>query len=242
MKTRLKQGFTLIELLVVITIIAILASLALPAFNGIQERGNITKGINNCRQIITSLKIYASDNNGAYPTAADDTQATGTGTGTGAGGKSNDAFRKLFTEGVLTTESIFGCPASPANPDGNIGDKSSGYKDALKSKENHWAMTASLSDSSPASYPVVFENATDATWNPKWEVASVSQAKKGRVWSGPKIIIGMNDASVSAVKLDSTTGKVKAQGTGKNIFEVSDPSSSGGGGTATAPTIMDADL
>ena len=232
MKTRLKQGFTLIELLVVITIIAILASLALPAFNGIQERGNVTKGINNCRQIITSLKIYASDNNGAYPTgAAANADAGG---GAAAAGKSNDAFRKLFTEGILTTESIFGCPASPANPDGNIGDKPT-YTEALKTKENHWAMTAALSDSSPASYPVVFENATDSSWNPKWDVASVSQAKRGRVWRGPKIIIGMNVASVSAVKRDATSGQVKAQGSGKNIFEVN----SGG---ADKPTIMDADL
>src|SRR5690606_21782662 len=68
MKKRLnKKGFTLIELLVVITIIAILASLAVPTFGRIQERGNITKGISNCRQIITALRIYASDNGGNYP-------------------------------------------------------------------------------------------------------------------------------------------------------------------------------
>ncbi|HEY2572901.1 MAG TPA: type II secretion system protein, partial [Verrucomicrobiaceae bacterium] len=60
MKTRIQQGFTLIELLVVITIIAILAGLALPTFTKIQERGNMTKGISNCRQIITVLRIYSS--------------------------------------------------------------------------------------------------------------------------------------------------------------------------------------
>ncbi len=67
MKHRIQQGFTLIELLVVITIIAILASLAVPTFSKIQERGNQTKGINNCRQVITTMRLYSSDNNGNYP-------------------------------------------------------------------------------------------------------------------------------------------------------------------------------
>ncbi len=121
MKTRLKQGFTLIELLVVITIIAILASLALPAFNGISERGNITKGINNAKQIILTLKVWASDNNGSYP----DTIAGK------AVADANTAFRQLFIDGVLSDEKIFGCPSSPYNPDGNIGTAPK-YTDAVE--------------------------------------------------------------------------------------------------------------
>ena len=70
MKTQMQKVFTLIELLVVITIIAILASLAVPTFGRIQERGNITKGISNARQIITALRIYSSDHSGNYPDIA----------------------------------------------------------------------------------------------------------------------------------------------------------------------------
>src|SRR6266511_6177847 len=60
-------GFTLIELLVVIAIIAILASIALPVFSSVQERGKQTKDMSNGKQIALALKPFAIDNNGTFP-------------------------------------------------------------------------------------------------------------------------------------------------------------------------------
>ena len=60
-------AFTLIELLVVITIIAILASIALPVFNGVTERANQTKDLSNAKQVGLALKLFAADNNGFFP-------------------------------------------------------------------------------------------------------------------------------------------------------------------------------
>ena len=47
------SAFTLIELLVVITIIAILASIALPVFNGVTERANQTKDLSNANRLVS---------------------------------------------------------------------------------------------------------------------------------------------------------------------------------------------
>jgi len=55
------QGFTLIELLVVISIIAILASLAIPAVTGALTRGQMTQTLNNARQLHLQTQTMTID-------------------------------------------------------------------------------------------------------------------------------------------------------------------------------------
>lgn len=108
-KTMKKQtrdrGFTLIELMVVITIIAVLASFAMPAFTRMQESAKITKDTSNIRQIILACKSFATDNEGSYPSWKIDDE--------GGGGEDSDlgtsteAFNVLISEGYIDTESIF---------------------------------------------------------------------------------------------------------------------------------------
>ena len=170
------------------------AALAIPTFSKIAERSPQTRAISNCRQIITTLRIYSSDATGIYPDH-DVPQAR----------SSNEVFHLLFVTGVADNEQIFGSPVSPFQPDGNIG-KGPDYLEALTPGENHWAMTKGLDDSAAGSYPLVYENPAEATWPPKWNADLADQPKPGRAWKGGKIIIGMNDSSVSMQKLESDKG------------------------------------
>jgi len=200
MKTQRNHAFTLIELLVVITIIAILASLAVPAFTMVQTQGNQMKGVSNCKQIILSLKQFSKDNNSQYPDSVPNPLTGGTAQ------NANDAFRYLVQEQIVTDERIFGCPAG-YNPDNNIGI-APGFGMALTAGENHWAMTAGQTDTTPGNMPMVFENAASNGWPPQWNADVAGQIKPGRTWPGGVIIIGRNDGSVAVEKLNGKRGMV----------------------------------
>jgi prepilin-type N-terminal cleavage/methylation domain-containing protein len=64
------QGFTLIELLVVIAIIAILAAILFPVFAKAREKARQTQCMNNQKQIMLAVTLYAQDHEEALPDAA----------------------------------------------------------------------------------------------------------------------------------------------------------------------------
>ena len=67
-----RRAFTLIELLVVIAIIAILAAMLLPVLSRAKQRAQGALCLNNGKQLMLALHLYASENNDFYPPNPDD--------------------------------------------------------------------------------------------------------------------------------------------------------------------------
>ena len=65
-----KRGFTIVELLIVIVVIAILASISIVAYNGIQSRAHDAAIKSDFHHILTKLEIHKVIN-GSYPHDAD---------------------------------------------------------------------------------------------------------------------------------------------------------------------------
>ncbi|MEP6810380.1 MAG: type II secretion system protein [Chthoniobacterales bacterium] len=213
-------AFTLIELLVVISIIAVLAGIALPVYTQVQERGAQTKDLSNAKQIGLGLKLYAGDNDGLFPTA---TVGTGGG-GQGGSGTSNDAFAKLIPQ-YVPTEKIFYLAKSkwtPTQPDEVFGTQSDGSPAStnLAAGENNFAYVSNLTDTSNPNLPLIadgFAAGTPGTY-------TNDETAKGGVWKGKKAIVVRADLSAAVEKCNNAYKVMGKTGTTQDadIFASSD--------------------
>ncbi len=107
---RKKSAFTLIEMLVVIAIIALMASMLVPATQGVMERGRATQTMSNMKSIGSLMQSFASENNGHYPWTNDGT----------TGNYYTQSWRNrilTYAGGVKSNWMILDAPSCPFRPD-----------------------------------------------------------------------------------------------------------------------------
>jgi prepilin-type N-terminal cleavage/methylation domain-containing protein len=228
--TRILKGFTLIELLVVIGIIALLASIAVPAFTGVQVRAAQTKAMSNAKQIGLACKQFAIDNNGLYPTY----QYSQNGTGTTPVTNSNDAFNNLLPT-YLSTISIFWLaksqfcsPNQPTDPSQGSMTAGSGLPSGQTPPNNEWAYVPDLYDTSTSTFPLIadgFATLSSHTY-------ATSQTATGGVWKGLQAVVVFVDDSAKVIKCNSNQ-TVPGSPSGGDLFDTSQ-SASGWLGTSNS--------
>jgi hypothetical protein len=159
--------------------------------------------------------LFATDNNGAFPSRAPAADYN-TATPLTAGGVSNDAFWWVFPS-YLQSEDIFtvaGSAWTPNNADNKIDAPGSATRvETLKATENNFAYVAGLTDTANAAFPLLadgFSSTAAITYE-------TSKSVKGGVWAAKKAIVIFCDASGQIMKVDLTTKQVKRP-TGENLF------------------------
>lgn len=219
-KNALNRGFTLIELLVVITIIAVLASMSMPAFTKIQMNAKITNDINNARQIVIACRTFAADENDNFPYAPEGEEDSGGGAEEGGLSSSTDAFNVLIPQ-YVDTENIFWVPGNREKPQPPIEDSN------LESNEVGYSYVSGQLATDFSRSPLVAD-----------EMEGEGTYGENHPWlAAQKAVVGFIGGNVAALKLTDDQAGATVMSKDKqmeNIF--AERSEEGGGGLRQAGT------
>jgi prepilin-type N-terminal cleavage/methylation domain-containing protein len=180
------NSFTLVELLVVISIIGLLAGLAVPAISGGLEKAKQGVDVSNLRQLGIMFFSEANDNNGIYRR---NTELTNTNVGT-----TLNVIRGMFADKVLTSPKILsGNGVVAATTTNNIA-----------AANIAWAYGNGCDTSDDGEIPILISKGTDATFG----TADVTPDKTKCPWKDKGV--AMYYIGNSAAFKKASAGKVVA--------------------------------
>jgi len=180
------NSFTLVELLVVITIIGLLAGLAVPAISGGLEKAKQGVDVSNLRQLGIMFFSEANDNNGIYRR---NTELTNTNVGA-----TLDVIRGMFADKVLTSPKILsGNGVVAATTTNNIA-----------AANIAWAYGNGCDTSDDGEIPILISKGTDATFG----TADVTPDKTKCPWKDKGV--AMYYIGNSAAFKKASAGKIVA--------------------------------
>jgi len=213
-KKAMNKGFTLIELLVVITIIAVLASMSMPAFTKIQMSAKITNDISNARQIVLACRTFAADEDGSFPYAPEGDDEGGGGGDDGGGlSSATDAFNVLIPD-YVDVENIFWVPGNREKPQAPVEDEN------LESDECGYSYVSGLIDTDNSRSPLIAD-----------EMDGEGTYGENHPWlAAKKAVVGFIGGNVAALKLTSKEPGATVMSKDKTIEDIFQERSDDGGG------------
>ncbi|MBK1835493.1 type II secretion system protein [Roseibacillus ishigakijimensis] len=126
-KGQMRSGFTLVELLVVISIIVVLAGLAVPTAMKALAKAEQVTGINNVKGIKSALDLFASDFDGEYPSDSTAEEIMEISDDNVGGSSSRGGASRLNPSRGLDSSHDLGARGSRGGRGGASSDKPSNY-------------------------------------------------------------------------------------------------------------------
>ncbi len=223
-KTSKKSAFTLIELLVVISIIAVLASIAIPAFSSAQVSANQSKSMQQAKGIFIGLKLFASDHNGSFPAKYNEDYVQDA-SNASPPIDANQAYANLVPN-YVPSENPFSIPSSAfcksltggyVTPKNDFSQPS--HTNVLPGGTNTFAYVMGLSDTSNANYPIIADGFAGGATDVQAAKYTKDETKPGGVWKAKKALVIRCDGSAKMENVNQTSLIVQRTDTPGNLFQ-----------------------